>query len=86
MTVSKLMEEIIEETGYIESLKAEGEEEAEARIENIDELISKIVAYEETCEEMHEPVTLSGFLAEVALVADIDSMDVSTIIDRKSVV
>ncbi len=77
MTVSKLMEEIIEETGYIESLKAEGEEEAEARIENIDELISKIVAYEETCEEMHEPVTLSGFLAEVALVADIDSMDVS---------
>ena len=77
MSVSKLMEEIIEETGYVESLKAEGDEEAEARIENIDELISKIVAYEETCEEMDEPVTLSGFLAEVALVADIDSMDES---------
>jgi len=77
LSVSKLMEEIIEETGYIESLKSEGEEEAEARIENIDELISKIVAYEETCEEMHEPVTLTGFLAEVALVADIDSMDES---------
>ena len=44
MTVSKLMEEIIEETGYIESLKAEGEEEGGGRIENIDELISKIVA------------------------------------------
>ena len=58
MSVSKLMEEIIEETGYVESLKAEGDEEAEARIENIDELISKIVAYEETCEEMDEPVTL----------------------------
>ena len=77
MSVSQLMKEIIEETGYIESLRSEGEEEAESRIENIDELLSKIVAYEETCEEMQEPVTLSGFLAEVALVADIDSMDES---------
>ena len=75
MSISRLMKEIIEETGYVESLEAEDSEEAEARIENIDELMSKIVAYEDTCEEMNEPPTLSGFLEEVALVADIDSLD-----------
>ncbi|GFI49217.1 ATP-dependent DNA helicase PcrA [Lachnospiraceae bacterium] len=75
MKVSELMQEILDETGYLESLKAEGDEEAEARIENIDELMSKIAAYEETCEEMNEPATLSGFLEEVALVADIDNLE-----------
>ena len=78
MSLSDLMQEIIEETGYVESLKEEDSEEAEARIENIDELISKITAYEETCEDMNEPATLSGFLEEVALVADIDSLDESS--------
>ena len=75
LSLSDLMQEIIEETGYVESLRADEGEEADARIENIDELLSKIVAYEETCEEQNEPATLSGFLEEVALVADIDSLD-----------
>lgn len=78
MSISDLMQEIIDETGYIESLQAEDMLEAEARIENIDELMSKIAAYEEICEENDEPATLSGFLEEVALVADIDSLDEST--------
>ena len=77
LTISELMQEILEETGYIESLKEEGSEEAESRIENIDELISKVTAYEETCEDRDEPATLNGFLEEVALVADIDSLDES---------
>ena len=51
MTLSDLMQEILDVTGYIDSLMAEGPEEAEARIENIDELRSKIATYEETCEE-----------------------------------
>ncbi|MGO5051790.1 DNA helicase PcrA [Lachnospiraceae bacterium LCP25S3_G4] len=72
-SITELMQEIIETTGYVEELKAENNEEAEARIENINELISKIVTYEESCVE--EPATLSGFLEEVALVADIDSLD-----------
>lgn len=66
-----LFEELLETTGYAAELKAEGTEEAAARIENIDELISKIAAYEETAEE----ATLSGFLEEVALIADIDSLE-----------
>ncbi len=77
MTISALMQEIIDETGYIESLMAEDAEEARARIENIDELMSKIAAYEEACGDRDEPATLSGFLEEVALVADIDSLDES---------
>ena len=71
--ISDLMKEIIDYTGYVESLKEEGEVEFEARKENIDELFSKIAAYEESCEL--EPPTLSGFLEEGALVADIDSLD-----------
>jgi DNA helicase-2/ATP-dependent DNA helicase PcrA len=71
ISVTQLMTEIIEETGYVRELEAENDEEARARIENIDELISKIVTYEETTDEP----TLSGFLEEVALVADIDSLD-----------
>ena len=78
MTLSELMGEIIEETEYVENLKEEGDEEAEARLENIDELINKIAGYEETCDEREEPATLSGFLEEVALVADIDSLDESS--------
>ena len=76
MLVSELMQEILDYTGYMEELKEEGGEEAEARIENIDELLSKIAVYEESCED--EMPTLSGFLEEVALVADIDSLDESS--------
>lgn len=72
-SVSDLMQEILDYTGYQEYLKEEGEEEAAVRQENIDELLSKIAAYEESCEE--EMPTLSGFLEEVALVADIDSLE-----------
>ncbi len=77
-SILELMNEIIDETGYVQSLEAEGAEEAESRIENIDELLNKIAAYEEICEERDEPADLSGFLEEVALVADIDSLDEST--------
>ena len=73
LSITELMEEILTETGYVEEMKAEGEEEAEVRLQNIDEFLNKIAAYEESCEE--ELPTLSGFLEEVALVADIDSLD-----------
>ena len=72
--LSRLLETIIEETGYVQELKAEGTEEAESRIQNIDELLSKVVAYEEEA----EVPSLSEFLEEVALVADIDSLDDNT--------
>ncbi|GAA0797764.1 DNA helicase PcrA [Faecalicatena orotica] len=74
-SISDLMKEIIEKTGYVENLEAEDKEDAQTRIENIDELLSKIAAYEEKCADEDEKPTLSGFLEEVALVADIDSLD-----------
>ena len=57
----------------MKELEAEDTEEARARIENIDELISKTVTYQQTMEEQDQPATLAGFLEEVALVADIDT-------------
>ena len=70
-SVEELLKEIIEQTGYVKELEAEDTEEARARIENIDELISKVASYEEEAENP----TLSGFLEEVALVADIDNLE-----------
>ncbi|MGN0131682.1 MAG: ATP-dependent helicase [Lachnospiraceae bacterium] len=70
-TLSELLKDVIETTGYVNQLEADTDEEAQARIENIDELISKVVSFEEE----HEEATLSEFLAEVALVADIDNVD-----------
>ncbi len=69
--LSQLLQEIIDTTGYVEELQAEGTDEAQARIENIEELQGKVVTYEEN----EENPTLSGFLEEVALVADIDSLE-----------
>lgn len=74
-SLTDLLNEIIEKTGYIESLDADDPVDAEARIQNIDELVSKAAAYEEDCADRDEAATLSGFLEEVALVADIDSLD-----------
>ena len=70
-SLEDLVQDILDETGYIAQLEADSEEEAKARMENIDEFISKVVSYEE---EHNEP-NLSEFLEEVALVADIDSVD-----------
>ena len=70
-SISELLQKIIEETGYVAELEAEGTDEAQSRIENIDEFMCKVVSYEEGTDEP----TLSGFLEEVALVADIDGLD-----------
>ena len=73
LSLTELMDDILEVTGYRKELELEGTDEADARIENIDELISKMASYEDNC--IDEPPTLSGFLEEVALVADIDSVE-----------
>ena len=73
MSLEELIEEILDRTGYSQELKDEDTDEAKARLENIDEFISKAVSYEEG----EEHPSLSGFLEEVALVADIDSLEES---------
>ena len=71
MSMQDLIQAILDKTGYEEDLKNEDTDESEARLENIDEFINKAVTYEEGAEEPN----LSGFLEEVALVADIDSVE-----------
>ncbi len=68
----ELIDDILDATGYLRELEEEGREDAEDRIGNINELINKLVTYEENS---LEPPTLSGFLEEVALVADIDNLE-----------
>ncbi len=72
-TLQDLIKAILEETGYQEELEAEGKEDSESRLENIEELINKAVSYWEN----EEQPTLDGFLEEVALVADVDQLDPS---------
>jgi len=75
MPVHQLIKEVIESTGYYEMIEDEAADDDEAadRKANLEELVSKAVTYEEG----EENPSLSGFLEEVALVADIDSMDTS---------
>lgn len=68
--IEKLTKDILDDTGYVSELAAENTDEANGRIENIDELVSKIVEYQEKAED---PV-LSEFLEEVALVSEIDNL------------
>ena len=79
-SLEDLLRDIIETTGYVKEIEESDAdtEEIKDRISNINELISKVVAYEEKVEEeTGNKATLSGFLEEVALVADIDKVDES---------
>jgi DNA helicase-2/ATP-dependent DNA helicase PcrA len=73
MSLEELLKDVIDITGYMNYLKTLEDDDDSGdndRAQNVDELISKIAAYEEN-EEVEQP-TLTGFLEEVALVADID--------------
>ncbi len=70
-SVRELLEMVIKETGYAEELKAEDTDESRARIENLDELIAKAEDFGKTAED----TSLSAFLQQVSLVADIDSVE-----------
>ena len=74
-SLTDLLNEILDMTGYAQNLEADDEIDAESRQQNIEELVNKAAAYEEDCEDRGEKATLSGFLEEVALVADIDSLE-----------
>ncbi|HEX3040429.1 MAG TPA: UvrD-helicase domain-containing protein [Caproiciproducens sp.] len=63
---------ILDKTNYIESLRASEEDDAQDRIDNINELASNLIQYEE---ENGEEASLSGFLEEVSLMTDIDNYD-----------
>ncbi|MFT4107035.1 MAG: DNA helicase PcrA [Lacrimispora sp.] len=72
-SIHDLIEDVLDETGYLKELEAEGEIEYQTRLENIEELVNKAVSFEGE----HEHPDLNEFLEEVALVADVDRMDSS---------
>lgn len=68
LSVTQLTEVLLEKTGYLEELKRERSIEAEARIENIKELLSVTTEFEKNS----ETPTLAEFLSDVALMTDLD--------------
>jgi len=71
LSVTELVEEVLEKTGYREMLKSEKSLEAQSRLENLEELLSVTKNFEASSEDK----SLVAFLTDLALVADIDSMD-----------
>lgn len=70
-SIYDITEKILKDTAYVEALRDADEDDASDRIENVNEFLSKIRAYEDE----HNECTLSEFLEEIALVSDLDDMD-----------
>lgn len=71
LTVTELVEEVIERSGYRQMLQGEKTIEAQSRLENIEEFLTVTKAFEERSEDK----SLIAFLTDLALIADIDSLD-----------
>ena len=70
--IKELIETIANRSGYLAALQTERTVEAESRIENIEELMNKAEEYsgiEDTA------MALDAFLADVSLIADVDSLE-----------
>ena len=72
-SIKDLIEGVLEQTGYAKELEQEGEEEAKERLANIGELVNKAAAFEAESGSR----SLDEFLEQVALVADVDSLNQS---------
>lgn len=70
MTAFDLLEGLINDSGYVEDLQSQGTEEAENRIENIEELYNAVRQFQET----NEDASLEGFLANASLASDLDNL------------
>jgi DNA helicase-2/ATP-dependent DNA helicase PcrA len=71
LSVTELVEEVIDKSGYVDMLKAEKSIEAQSRLENIEEFMS----VSKNFEEANDDKSLIAFLTDLALVADIDKLD-----------
>ena len=72
---SELLAAVLESTAYIATLKKEDTAEADARVENLEELVGSVQDYEAEAEAAGEALSLAGFLERVTLVSDVDSME-----------
>ena len=68
---SEVIQDVLERSGYVKALEAEGSVKAQSRVENMKELLSEAIEFE----EMQEEPTLEGFLEGITLKSDIDSYE-----------
>jgi len=75
LTITELVEEVLDKTGYMTALTNQGNLESQARIENIQEFLSVTKNFDENGETVEDETgveTLSRFLNDLALIADTD--------------
>ena len=71
LSISELIKETLDKTGYVRALEQENTTEAETRIENLEEFLTVAIEFEE--EEAEN--TLADFLEGITLSSDIDGME-----------
>lgn len=71
LSVTELVEEVLDKSGYRDMLKAEKSLESQSRLENLDEFLTVTKSFESS----NEDKSLVAFLTDLALVADIDRLD-----------
>jgi len=74
LSPSELADQVLEKTQYREVLRNADSAEADARLENLEELLGSLQEYEHDAEAVSEEATLSGYLERVSLVAAVDTM------------
>ncbi|MBR2906630.1 MAG: UvrD-helicase domain-containing protein [Clostridia bacterium] len=70
VSLEQLVKEVLDRSGYRKMIEEAGQAEAD-RLDNLDEFISNVIEYQSSAEDP----TLTGFLEETALVADVDRYD-----------
>ena len=76
LTITELVEAVLEKTGYVDILNAQATLESKARVENIEEFLSVTKNFDDNPESQEEETgldKLSRFLNDLALIADTDS-------------
>lgn len=67
---SKIVQGVMEDSGYIQDLKNQGTDESLERLQNVQELYNAVLQFEEE----NEDATLGAFLASTALTSDLDNL------------
>ncbi len=73
--VKQLVEDVLQKTGYLAELEGSGDAQDQSRVDNLHELLSVAEDFAAKCGRSGDEPTLENFLADVALVADIDDAD-----------
>jgi DNA helicase II / ATP-dependent DNA helicase PcrA len=72
VSASELVQGLLDDSNYRRDLQAQGTDEAEDRLENVNELYNAVLQFEEENSGEDEDRSLTGFLASAALASDLD--------------